>query len=358
MPSGLTTDQLIDLTRTTLENLPNQEFEVALDMQNYPVVNEWFKGMKKQMGSGTSIKRNIVLDTSGNARMVKLYQKTPINVSDIQKQIDAPWVNVQTHWSIERREAAFNRSPSGFVNLLKSRRIDATLDLAELLEAQAWGTPISSSDDLNAYGLPYWLSMLEDGATAAGFNAYRVRYSGGTSSTTKGGIDGSASANSKWRNYAFTRTGINEDFIKAMRKAFHSTRFVSPMTVKDLQKGPASNYRIYMGIDELTEYEDLVTQANDNLGRDLDPFHGVTTFKRVPIIVTPTLDDKDYAPIYAVNHSKFFPYVLTGEWMREDGPHKDVEQHNVATTFIDGTFNFFCTNVREGGFVCHTAIPS
>jgi hypothetical protein len=26
----------------------------------------------------------------------------------------------------------------------------------------------------------------------------------------------------------------------------------------------------------------------------------------------------------------------------------DVEQHNVITTFIDGSYQYFCTNVREG----------
>ncbi|MFP3386145.1 hypothetical protein, partial [Tritonibacter sp. SIMBA_163] len=101
---------LLDLTRTTLENLPDMKFEVPLDYQRYPVCNMWFSQEKKQVDSGTSIERNIMLDTSGNARFVRLYQKTPINVTDVQKKITAPWVQAQTHWSIERREALRNRT--------------------------------------------------------------------------------------------------------------------------------------------------------------------------------------------------------------------------------------------------------
>ena len=354
MPSGIANTDLLDLTNTTLQNLPNLEFEVALDFQEYPVCNLWFRTDKRMVESGTSIERNIILDTSGNARFVRLYQKTPINVADVQKKVTAPWVQVQTHWSIERREALRNRAPSRYIKLINSRRVDATVDLADLLETKCWSEPTSASDDLNPRGLPYWLTLRENASTGAGFDAYRVRYTGATTSTTKGGIDGSTTANTKWRNYAFTYTGINADFVKNMRKAFHATRFMSPTLARDLDKGASANFRIYMALNELTEYEDLATKANDNLGKDLDPFHGITTFRRVPIIYTPQLDGKSFAPVYAVNHRKFFPMVLEGDWMRESEAMLDVEQHNVQTVFVDASFQLFCTNVREGGFVGHT----
>jgi hypothetical protein len=362
MPNGISNSDLIDLTRTTLENLPNMEFEVALEYQDYPVINHWFKGEKKQIESGTSIQRNIILDTSGNAKHVRLYQKTPINVGDIQTQLTAPWVQAQTHWSIERREALRNRAPARFIDLLKSRRLDATLDLAELLQVRAWSAPTSATDDLNPRGVPYWISKLVPGGAGVNvdqsFSGHRINYTGGTTSSSKGGIDGSTSANAKWRNYCATYTAINSDFVKRLRRAFHATSFKSPITVKDLDKGPASKYRLYMALDELTEYEDLVTKANDNLGRDLDPFHGSTTFKRVPIIYEPQLDSDSHGAVYGINHDKFYPVVQEGDWMREGDPMMDVEQHNVITTFIDCSYQYLCTNVREGGFVLHTAQAS
>jgi len=375
MPSvnaGIPNTALLDLLATTLKNLPQGEFETALDYQAYPVCNKWFQGDKKQTQSGTSIQRNIILDTSGNARHVRLYQKTPINVTDVQHAITAPWCQVQTHWSIERREMLRNRKPAKFIDLLKGRRVDATLDLANLLEERAFLTPNSSSDDLNPYGLPYWLSHRQDGVTSAtddgDFEAYTVRFGGGTSSTTKGGIDGSLTANANWKGYASVYDAINVDFVNRMRRAFHATNFKSPMIVKDLTSGYTSNFRIYMALDELTAYEALVTSANDNLGRDLDPFHGMTTFRRVPIIYTPVLDSftiiggsatsNSSAPVIAVNHNQFYPIVQEGDWMREDGPMRDVEQNNVMTTFLDGSYNYFCKNVRQAGFVLHKTVTA
>jgi hypothetical protein len=136
-----------------------------------------------------------------------------------------------------------------------------------------------------------------------------------------------------------------------MRKAFHATNFKSPMLVKDIKEGPSSKFRIYMGLDNLSNFEDLTTKSNDNLGSDLDKFHGMTTFRRVPVVYTPQLDADADSVIYAVNHAKFFPIVQDGDWMREGEPMMDVELHNVITTFIDGSYQYFCTNVRQAGFV-------
>lgn len=352
--AGISNSDLLDLTKTTLQNLPDMEFEVALTYQEYPVMNQWFQGDKTQIESGTQIERNIILDTSGNAKHVRLYQKTPINVSDVQQKITAPWVQVQTHWSMERREALRNRAPARYIELIRSRQVDATLDLANLLEARAWASPQSSTDDLNPRGIPYWISKVATSTDSQGFIGQTVRYGGGTTSTTKGGIDGSLSSNAKWRNYAATFGAINADFVKKLRRAFIATNFKSPMNVKEMQQGPKSKYRLYMGIDNLTELEDLTTKANENIGSDLDKFAGNIMFRGIPIIYTPVLDADVDIPVYGINHAKFFPIVLDGDWMREGDPMFDVEQHNVMTTFIDGSYQFFCNNVREGGFVLHT----
>jgi hypothetical protein len=369
MPTGVSNADLLDLTRTTLENLPDQEFEVALDFQRYHVCNQWFRGDRTEVDSGTSIKRNIILDTSGNAKFVRLYQKTAIGVTDVQQHITAPWVQAQTHWSIERREALRNRAPARFVRLIQSRRVDATVDLADLLERRAWSAPQSATDDLNPRGVPYWISFRDDGSSGEGFDGDTIRYAGGTSSSTdKGGINPSDAANAKWKNWAATYTSVNADFVQKMRKAFHATHFESPLLAKDLEAGPASMYRLYMNLDTLTMYEDLATKQNDNLGRDVDPFHGITVFKKVPIHFTPQLDGFSVTggsggantpdPVYGINHAKFIPFVLEGDWMRESDPMMDVELHNVITTFVDSSFQFMCLNVREGGFALHKLISA
>jgi hypothetical protein len=357
--SGILNSDLIDLQKTTLENLPSMDFEVALNSQEYNVINDWFRSEKIQVESGTSIVRNIILDTSGNARHVRLYQKSSINVGDVQKRITAPWVQVESQYSIERREALRNRKPAMYISLLKSRRLDGMLSLADLLETRAWLSPEDVNDDLNPRGLPYWLSKVVPtngtGYSATidvpgAFSGRRVRYNGGTDALTdKGGLD--PTSLTKYRNWADTFTAIDGNFVLKMRKAFHATNFKSPMLVKDIKEGPSSKFRIYMGLDNLSNFEDLTTKSNDNLGSDLDKFHGMTTFRRVPVVYTPQLDADADSVIYAVNHAKFFPIVQDGDWMREGEPMMDVELHNVITTFIDGSYQYFCTNVRQAGFV-------
>lgn len=365
--AGISNADLIDLTRTTLENLPDMEFETALNQANYPAINEWFQSDKVQEDGGTSIVRNIMLDNSGNARHVRLYQRSSINVADVQTKITAPWVQIEGQWSIERREVLRNRGRAKFIDLVQSRRMDAMLAMADLLEQRAWLSPQNTSDDLNPRGITFYLSKIippngtgYDSAidiTTGGFVGRRVLFNDATQSITdKAGINPTTQA--KWRNYAAQKTGINSDFIKSMSRAFYATKFVPPMTVKELKSGPASKYRIYMGLDDLTEYGDLARKANENLGADLDKFHGVLAFNRVPILYAPNIDTDASRPVYGVNHSKFYPIVLEGDWMREDEPDRDPELHNVTTTFVDGSYQYFNTNVRESGFVIHNLLAA
>lgn len=371
MANGISNSDLIDLQRTTLENLPDLDFEVALKYQDYIVLNQWFKDDKVQVESGTSIKRNIILDNSGNAQHVRLYQKTAIGVTDVQQQITAPWVQAQTYYTIERREALRNRAPARYIDLLKSRRVDGMLALADLLEKAAWSAPQNAADDLNPRGLAYWFSKVIPAAgvgynaaidvTTGGFVGRRVLFGDGTQTVTdKGGIDPTAQA--RWRNYAGVYSAVTTtDLIRQMRKAFHATSFKSPLLLKDLSDGPASKYKIYTPLSVITAFEELAQSQNigsDQLGPDLAKFHGVTAFKRVPILYAPVLDDDASVPVYGVNSNVFYPIVQDGDWLRESEPMMDVETHNVITTFVDSSYQYFCKNERNAGFVLHNALSA
>lgn len=351
MSTGVSNSDLIDLQRTTLQNLPKQEFEVALQQQEYHVVNKWFTKDKMELDSGTSIERNIILDPQGNAQHVRLFQKLTSNVPENQVKITAPWCQVTSSYALERREILRNRKPAGYISLLKSRRVTAAVSLANLLEDRAFRSPDSQTDDLNPRGVPYWLNKADAAVSSAGdFIGQTIRFGDGTTlATNKGGISGSANPN--WRNYAFTYTAVNRELVKRMSRAFYATQFKSPILAKDLTDGPLANFRIYVGLDTMVDLEDLADSKNENLGSDLLPFHGVTAFKRIPLLHTPQLNTDTDSPIIAINHDMFFPYILEGDWMREDDPMNDVEQPDTFTTRMSGSYQFFCKNLRLGGFV-------
>lgn len=359
--AGISNSDLVDLLKTTQENLPSLNFEVAISQQEFQAVNEWFTTEKIQEESGTSISRRVMLDNSGNARHVRLYQKSSINVGDVMKPLTAPWVQIEGQYSFERREILRNRAPARLIKLMETRRLDAQLAMADLLEQRAWKTPTDSSDDVNPRGLPYYLSKLLPAAgagydsaidIAGAFSGRRIIYGDASAVLNdKSGIN--PTTQSKWRNYVDEIDGINSAAVKKLAKAFYATKFKSPMLASELKKGPASKYRLYGTLDDIVEYDDLARKSNDNLGADLAKFHGVTAFNRVPFLWSPNLDADVDKPIYGVNHAKFFPIVLSGDWMREGEPMQDVEMHNVSTVFLDGSYQYFSTNVRESGFVVH-----
>jgi hypothetical protein len=64
-----------------------------------------------------------------------------------------------------------------------------------------------------------------------------------------------------------------------MRKAFHATKFKSPDAGEGPEGRPGQQVPHLHGPVNLTEFEDLTTKANENLGSDLDKFHGITTFR-------------------------------------------------------------------------------
>ena len=356
--AGLSMSSLADLTATTLEDLPKLQFETPLQYQDYDVCNRWLRGLNIELQSGYGIRRNIMLKQSGNAEHVGLYESTTVNVADVQSQLTAPWAHVQTHWSIERREELANRSPARFVDLLESRRVDAMLSLADLLEERAWLAPDNASDSTSPRGIPYWISPGSSGED--GFFGATSYYEDGNSITSPGGISAESPVPpaNRWANYYKDYDGPTQadTMVKAMHTVYRQIKFKAPRIVKDLENSPLGNYTIYMDGTTIDEYEAYTRKSNDQIGYDVGKFAGMTAFNRTPIIWNPQLDTADTTnrggnPIYFINHNHFKPFILRGDNLRESEPMVDRSQHNVITTFVDLSYNFLCINRRTSGLI-------
>ncbi|MCW5776532.1 MAG: phage major capsid protein [Phycisphaeraceae bacterium] len=357
---GLSIQQLGDLLQTTLENLPQGEFEVAFKYQSYPICDKWFRKQRRRESSGTAISRRVQLKTNGSARFVQLYEATPNNVVDTMSTIRADWVHAEAKHHYESHEIDMNREPAKLVDLIKSRRVAAYMDIADIIEQKAWQTPPDQNDLKFPLGVPYWINYLPAGTVDydGSFNGHQALYGDGTTSSTVGGIDGSLAANERWRNFAGTHTGMNQRTIDLLRRAIRRTNFTPPISVRDLYRGPASQVRLYSNQDMADEYERMVNAGGDDRNGDLNPFGGILTFKRIPWIAIPALDDEPYDPIFGVNHAHFYPEVLRDWWMKEDEPIRDRDWRHVYTVGLDSSFQFFCTNKRAAGFALSEAIPA
>jgi len=359
---------LKDLIATTLPDLPDQYFEVTWDNQDYEFCRI-YQTERMSVDGGESITRKVMLDDTGNARYRRAFDTDEPAIGEVVHTINVPWVQIGTHYSWDKIELMRNKSPKGFIDLLKTRRIDGLWSLANLIENRAWKTPNSSSDDLNPYGVPYYINMLNADATTAGFNGQTIRYQDGTTGTTCAGLD--ASTYDKWRNYAAVYTAVNNDLLKTIRKAFVLTRFKAPLFINDPAQKRNGAKRFYTDSDTVVELQDLADARDDNhsgkdvLGNIRMDEGGLVYINRLPVQYIPQLEGVTdpvtgdaTKPIYCVNFEKFIPYIQDGYWMEEGEPETDRTQHTTFTVFLDGAHNNLCVNRREAGFVIHKPITS
>lgn len=360
---GIDNDALADLIATTLKDLPDGQFEVAWDSQDYEFVRIYEKSRRKIDG-GTSIQRNVILDETGNARYRRLFDTDQPSVENVQHQIDVPWTQLGTDYSWDVLEIMRNKnSAKGYIDLIESRRVERLWGLAELIEDRGWKTPTSATDKLFPYGIPYYLNMRDANSTGSGFDGQTVRFQDGSTATIVAGIDGATE--SKWRNYAATYTKIDNELLRTLRKAFLLTRFKPPQFVRSPGNDqPGRMRKLYCNADIAVELMDLADKRDDNnspmdlAGKALIDVEGTTYFNRVPIHYIPQLDGATGDPLYYVDWDKIQPVVQDGYWMEETQPMIDRGQHTTVTVFLDAAHNNLCVNRRTAGFVVHKVVTA
>lgn len=355
---GVNNTALKDLLAITLTDLPDQEFEVAWNNNDYEFCRI-YQNERMVIDGGTSIERKVMLDPTGNARYRRLFDTDEPAVGDVIHTINVPWTQLSTNYSWDVLELLRNKNNAkGFVDILKTRRVDGLWSLADLIEDRAWKTPTNSSDTLFPYGVPYYLNFLNDAITVAGFSGQTIRYQDNSTGTICAGID--AATEAKWRNWAAVYTQVDNSLLKKLRKAFLATKFKVPLIIDDPSGKHTGKKRIYTDLDTATKLQDLADARDDNhgptdlAGKNLIDIQGTTYFNRVPVVYITELDSASFAPIYCVNFDKFIPVVQDGYWMEEGSPMTDRGQHTTFTVFLDGSHNNLCLNRRTAGFVLHT----
>jgi len=360
---GVKNSALADLISLTLDDLPDQEFEVAWDNQDYEFCRI-YQNERMVIDGGTNIQRKVMLSNTGNARYRRLYDTDEPNVGDTMHTITVPWCQVGTNYSWDKVEIMRNaNSAKGFVDLFKVRRVDGLWSLADLIEERAWKTPESATDDLYPYGVPYYLTFFTDASgtlnTGDDFNGQAVGFENGSFSTTVAGID--ASAEAKWRNYCAVYADVNNAMLEKFRLAVMYTRFKVPTFINDPQDKRSAAKRIYTDFTTVAKMMSFADNKDDkHSGKDiLGNMHvddgGLVYINRLPVIPIPQLNGASYTPIYCVDFAKFIPYVQDGYWMEESEPITDRTQHTTFTVFLDGAHNNMCLNRRTAGFVMHKA---
>lgn len=343
---------IADLLKSTLRDLGRMKFQQVIQVyQDYEVFSHWFRKDKVFFEDGIGIQRNMMLTGANVAKHVGLYATDDVDVFDHLQQLQIPWRHATTNWGFERRELLMNRGKSVITKIIKPRRANAVIKLAEILEDAAWTAP-ASTDTIEPYGIPYYL--VKNATT--GFN-------GGVPSghTTVANI--SPTTYDKWKNYTIRYTNVTkDDLISEMRTAQRKINWKSPVDIEDFRKGMGQRLRLYTNDATIKLLETVGEQQNENIGRDIAAFGAsrdvkfvddVITFRRFPFVYVPKLDNDSTKPIYGVDHSTWTPVVLRGDFMKEE-VGKAPNQHNITTVFMDLTYNYLCID-RRRNFVANTA---
>lgn len=340
----LQASEILDLTTSTLRELGRLKFtSIAERLQEYPVMKDFIKKDKMQFDDGYGIQRTIMIDHSNGASHVGMYNTDTVNVSDVLKTITVPWRHTTTAYAWDRRELLMNRGASRIVELIKIKRYDAMLALAELMETAFWNKPADSTDELKPFGLPYWLAY----NATTGFNGGDVTgFSAGP-----GGL--SSNTYTRWKNFTAQYTNVTQaDLMNKMRQAHRQCKFISPLEHADYTKGQTGRYRIFMNEETLRASEDLATAQNDNLGKDIASMDGRTVFRGHPLIYVPKLDDDSTDdPVYMVDMATLYPVCLKGDYLRESEPREAADKHNVFEVHVDLTWNILCVDRRRNALI-------
>lgn len=333
----LQADNLGDLVAMTLKDLGEMKItEIASDLQDHIAMSKLLQDNQVKLESGTGVQWDIMVSHSGAFQFVGLYGTDNVNVADTTIQASIPWRHSTTNYAIDERELAMNRSPRRIVDLLKVRRLDSMIALAEGMESVFWGYPLST-DTVTPYGIAYWVVK----NATEGFN-------GGpqTGYTTVANVN--TTTYPRFKNWTAQYVAITkDDLARKMRKAMTHCLF-KPAA----QGGPASfntgdKWGLYTNYSVLSKMEELLESQNENLGNDLASKDGAVMFRRTPVIWVPKLDADTTDPIYGLNWGVMKTYILRGWWLKEMKIEVTPGQHTVCSVHIDSSLQWGCKDRRR-----------
>lgn len=348
---ALTLSSIQDLVNGTLNHLGRYDIQqIAQSDTRYPIFGTLFGPERSSLSNGVQIQRTLMNVVPDSARATGLYAVDQVNVQDVTQLVIVPWRQFTTNWAFDKAEILTNSGDAKVFDIMKPRREGAKLAMAELLEAQAWQAPSASTDTENLFGIPYWVVK----NTTTGFNGGAP-----TGHTLVGNLNPSTVNN--WKNYNDTYTNVSKaDLLTKLRSALRKCNFSNVTDLKGYRE-MKKTYRLYVNESTLASMELIGESQNENLGRDLAPYDGASgkgisgvaefdgdlTFRRKPLIFTETLDSDTQNPVYGIDHSTMFAYVLKGMNMDESRVMEVAGQHTVYCVHIDLRTNLVCVDRRR-----------
>lgn len=351
MAQGWTPDAFTEFVTTTQKRLQKDSWvDITQTLQRHSS-QEILKKGNIEFATGAGYQWNVKVGVASSARNVRWGETIDSEIKDYMALASVGWVSTNANYSLSNQAIAANSGPEQLVNMVKVARYACYADLANLMEANLWGSPSSSSDKLNPKGIPFWI---QKNANVNGIPGFNGGLPAGFSDVA--GIDPTTVTG--WKNWTGTYSVPSKsDLIGKLQDAIYNTGFTPPLPFQDTSNGKSENkYRMYTTYTRRKSLEVLLEAQNDNLGKELIPYYNATMFRGMPIISVPYLDQNttDNA-VWGIDWSKWKIVFLKGFFMNESKPMTDVRQPQVQTIHVDLTYEFICLNRQTGGWVLYAA---
>lgn len=327
---------MLDLITTTQKNLGRFRFaDAATRLQRYPA----FEMLMRKDGvetydEGFALQWNVKVQRGSPARMTGMYGTDVINQKETQKTATLPFRHLTHNYAFDEHEIAMNQGAARILQLVKVRRYDCWVEVAEKVETQLWANPdANATDDVN--GIPYHIvknaSTGFNGGHATGFSDWA-----GLSRTTYSGL----------KNYTGNYAQVTkDDFVPTLSDALDKCHFKAP--VEAPLYNTRQSYKFYTTLVVRRKLKQILEQQNDNLGEDIDSMNGRVRVRKTPVEWVPLLDSDTDDPFYGVNWDTFKVSILTPFFLRESKPKEVSLQHTVFVVFVDLSLNTQCYAPRE-----------
>lgn len=354
-----TAESDLDLLTVTLRDLGRLKWsDIVSPRQRHIILGQLLKKEKVGFRSGTGLQWNVQTNPQGSFHPTGIGAVDQVNIKDLMNLANIPWRHFNWNWGIDGREISMNKEPARIVELAHARRAGAAISAADGLETQGWNLPGGASDNLNMFGIPYWIVP----NATQGFNG------GNPFGYTAGAGNLSSVTFPNWANYTDSYSDPTYlDLVRKMRRAFAFCDFQSPTNADIPSYNTGDHYGIYTTYLIRQRMEEVATFQNDNLGADVAKYDNQATFMRTPFTWVPQLDalsglgmsgtfsNSTYAssggyavnPVFMINWGEAQFVFLEGWYMKEYGPYIVPNQHTVMATQTDLTLNLRFTNRRR-----------
>lgn len=335
---------LTDLVASTLRDLGRPNYtDLTTDLQEFTVMtNLALADNRVTLKGGTGVQWNVAVNHAASASNVGAIGGTDVvNIVDTMVQATADWRGTTANYAFFGEEIDMNQGSAEIVDLVAERRQMCMISLAELMESNLWGPPVSVSDTVTPWGIKTWIVK----NATEGFNG------GAPSGYTSIGLN--PTTYPRWKNYTAQYTNVSkDDLIRKWRTASRRTGFKPPVSgIPSPNTG--DKYGYYCNTATIIALEEQLEAQNDNLGKDIASMDHKTVFRGSTVNWIPKLDADTTNPVYGINWGWLKFYILKNWWLKETNVPVYPGQHTMSAHFLDLRYQVISKN-RRSAFVLST----